>query len=164
MPALQSAVDAKDEGQVTTKKEVPKIQKMIERHFNAEDVGIAYDANHIWVCVDGVSLFRAKVMGGKFFATFDNVEMLVGHRETPETDREVVKLWPMHSYDEWAKWADFARNLERQRDELVEALRDVIDDNNVNPTDSDDIAAMVRFNQALSNAKTILAKIEGLPK
>jgi hypothetical protein len=38
---------------------------MIEKHWqNVYDVGIAYDrdSNRIWVCIDGVCLFRAKLV------------------------------------------------------------------------------------------------------
>lgn len=35
---------------------------MEEHHFmNKEDVGIAWDKTHVWFCINGASVFRAKV-------------------------------------------------------------------------------------------------------
>lgn len=35
------------------------------------DVGVAFDHNRVWVCVNGQSVFRAKVMpGGSLFVEF----------------------------------------------------------------------------------------------
>lgn len=42
-----------------------------EYHFqNIEDVGVAWDRDRVWVCINGVSLFRAKVIGGKLFVQY----------------------------------------------------------------------------------------------
>ena len=57
------------------KTEVSAVQPMTEKHFSAEDVGVAYDATHVWVCINGISIFRAKIYQGKFFAGFDNLEL-----------------------------------------------------------------------------------------
>ena len=35
---------------------------MIEHHFqNVDDVGVAWTYNRVWVCINGQSVFRAKV-------------------------------------------------------------------------------------------------------
>lgn len=42
-----------------------------EHHFqNVEDVGVAWNDNRVWVCFNGTSVFRAKVMAGKLFVEF----------------------------------------------------------------------------------------------
>ena len=42
-----------------------------EHHFqNPEDVGVAWDTNRVWVCLNGVALLRAKVIGDRLFVEF----------------------------------------------------------------------------------------------
>ena len=47
------------------------LAKYEEHHFqHFQDVGVAFNGNRIWVCVDGMSLLRAKVVDGKFYIEF----------------------------------------------------------------------------------------------
>jgi hypothetical protein len=50
--------------------------------------------------------------------------------------------------------------LEQQRDELLAALSEYITaaDNSMNPTDNDDVAAMLRFGEADKAARAAIAK------
>lgn len=43
-----------------------------EHHFqNIEDVGVAFDENRIWVCINGQATLRAKLMpNGKLFIEY----------------------------------------------------------------------------------------------
>ncbi|MGH9429630.1 MAG: hypothetical protein ACRD2L_25370 [Terriglobia bacterium] len=42
-----------------------------EHHFEPQgDVGVAWNNNRLWVCLDGAALFRAKVIDGKLFVSF----------------------------------------------------------------------------------------------
>ena len=42
-----------------------------EHHFqNPEDVGVAWNHDRVWVCLNGASLLRAKVVGGRLFVEF----------------------------------------------------------------------------------------------
>jgi len=51
--------------------EVKPIDSYKEHHFQqVEDVGVAWCYNRVWVCLNGVSLFRAKVMNEKLFVEF----------------------------------------------------------------------------------------------
>src|SRR5437899_817101 len=45
---------------------VSRIAEYQEHHFKAEDVGVAWNGNRIWVCLDGAALLRAKLFDGKF--------------------------------------------------------------------------------------------------
>ena len=45
--------------------------KYEEHHWQkVEDVGVAWNENRVWVCLNGGALFRAKVMGGKLWVEF----------------------------------------------------------------------------------------------
>ena len=46
-----------------------------EHHFPCADVGIAWNGNRVWVCLDGQALLRAKMMGDKLFVTFSPPEV-----------------------------------------------------------------------------------------
>lgn len=42
-----------------------------EHHFAAvEDVGIAFNHDRIWVCINGVATLRAKIMNGAIFIEY----------------------------------------------------------------------------------------------
>lgn len=42
-----------------------------EHHFQkVEDVGVAWDGRRVWVCLNGVTLFRAKIINGALFTEF----------------------------------------------------------------------------------------------
>jgi hypothetical protein len=58
-----------------------------EEHFqNVEDVGIAFDGSHVWICFDGASVFRAKVMQNKLFVSYcpDDYLQFKGENEKEE--------------------------------------------------------------------------------
>jgi len=42
-----------------------------EHHFqNIEDVGVAWNGNRVWVCINGQSLLRAKVVDNELYIEF----------------------------------------------------------------------------------------------
>lgn len=46
-----------------------------EHHFqNVEDIGVAFDGTRVWVCINGVSLLRAKWMQGKLQVEYNPPE------------------------------------------------------------------------------------------
>jgi hypothetical protein len=48
---------------------------------------------------------------------------MMSDRPTPETDNQIFEAWDDEGhYIAWVVDADFARRLERQRDELLEAI------------------------------------------
>lgn len=63
--------------------ETKALQEYQEYHFQG-DVGVAWTDNRLWVCIDGQSLFRAKIMKGKLFIT-TNIEAL---STTPQSTKE----------------------------------------------------------------------------
>ena len=51
--------------------ELTKVQVYQEYHHqDVKDIGVAFNENRVWVCLDGVSLFRAKAMGTKMFTEY----------------------------------------------------------------------------------------------
>jgi hypothetical protein len=55
-----------------TFQEVPENEIYNEFHLqNAEDIGVAWNGRRIWICINGVSLFRAKIMDGQFMIEFN---------------------------------------------------------------------------------------------
>ena len=52
------------------------IHEYEERHYseNVEDIGVAFDGTHIWVCLNGLSLLRAKVFQGKLLIEYTSQE------------------------------------------------------------------------------------------
>lgn len=65
-------------------KPVSPIAPYQEHHFNIgiEDVGVAFNNDRIWVCVNGVALLRARVIGDKFFVSYtpENLLQLLNNR------------------------------------------------------------------------------------
>jgi hypothetical protein len=46
-----------------------------EHHFTNDrftliDIGVAFNDNRVWVCVNGIALLRAKIFDGKFFVSY----------------------------------------------------------------------------------------------
>lgn len=41
-----------------------------EHHFKGEDIGVAWTNKRVWVCLDGQSIFRAKLFNGKLMIEF----------------------------------------------------------------------------------------------
>ncbi len=39
-------------------------------HRNVNDVGVAFNENRVWVCIDGVSLFRGKAFNTKLLTEY----------------------------------------------------------------------------------------------
>ena len=39
-------------------------------HQNIKDVGVAFNEDRVWVCLDGVALFRAKAMGTQMLTEY----------------------------------------------------------------------------------------------
>lgn len=51
--------------------ELSDVQVYQEHHHrDVADVGIAFDDNRIWVCLDGAALFRAKAQGVQMFTEY----------------------------------------------------------------------------------------------
>ena len=49
-------------------KPVGKFAEYTEIHFSVNgDLGVAHNNNRIWICYNGVSILRAKVIDNKFF-------------------------------------------------------------------------------------------------
>lgn len=49
----------------------PLYKEYEEHHFqNVEDIGIAWDGRRVWVCLNGQSLFRAKIINGALFTEY----------------------------------------------------------------------------------------------
>ncbi len=47
------------------------IHTYVEYHFTpGVDFGLAYNEDKVWVCMDGVSLFRAQAVGDKLFSQY----------------------------------------------------------------------------------------------
>ena len=47
------------------------LKKYEEHHFaTVEDVGIAFNHDRIWVCINGVATLRAKIMNGALFIEY----------------------------------------------------------------------------------------------
>jgi hypothetical protein len=43
-------------------------------HQNIADVGVAFNENRVWMCLNGVALFRAKAMGNQMFTEYYDPE------------------------------------------------------------------------------------------
>ena len=55
--------------EVKTKK---KLRKYIEHHKGpVADVGIAWNENRIWVCIDGAATLRAKIFDGELLVEYE---------------------------------------------------------------------------------------------
>lgn len=43
-----------------------------EHHFqNVEDVGVAFNHDRVWVCINGAATLRAKVMNGQLMVEYN---------------------------------------------------------------------------------------------
>jgi hypothetical protein len=59
----------REEGRKDT--ELTEVQVYQEHHHqNIKDVGVAFNEDRVWVCLDGVSLFRAKAVGTHMFTEY----------------------------------------------------------------------------------------------
>ena len=48
-----------------------KLARYEEYHFQkVDDVGVAFNHDRVWVCLNGAALFRAKVVDGKLFTEY----------------------------------------------------------------------------------------------
>lgn len=46
-------------------------REYVEQHWqNIEDIGVAFTDDRVWVCMNGRSLLRAKLWGGKLYIEF----------------------------------------------------------------------------------------------
>jgi hypothetical protein len=55
----------------TTSQPVAPTAEYQEHHFSgAHDVGVAWNSNRVWVCLDGIALLRAKMMGQRLFIEY----------------------------------------------------------------------------------------------
>ena len=62
-----------------TYKQISHIAPYQEHHFQrVQDVGVAWNNNRVWVCLNGVALLRAKVIDGKFFVSYSYVPEIHG--------------------------------------------------------------------------------------
>lgn len=71
-------------------------QKYEEHHFDAsklQDVGIAFNHNRVWVCLDGAATLRAIVIDGKLHVEFNvpQYDSSLRKREEKE-EREIAKF------------------------------------------------------------------------
>jgi hypothetical protein len=47
------------------------VHSYVEYHHDIDgDIGVAYNEDRVWVCIDGVSLFRAQAVGGKLLSEY----------------------------------------------------------------------------------------------
>jgi hypothetical protein len=59
----------REEGRKDT--ELTEVQVYQEHHHqNVCDIGVAFNEDRVWVCIDGVSLFRAKAVGTRMFTEY----------------------------------------------------------------------------------------------
>jgi hypothetical protein len=59
----------REEGRKDT--ELTEVQVYQEHHHqNVCDIGVAFNENRVWVCLDGVSLFRAMAAGKQMFTEY----------------------------------------------------------------------------------------------
>jgi hypothetical protein len=59
----------REEGKKDT--ELTEVQVYQEYHHqNVGDIGVAFNEDRVWVCLDGVALFRAKAMGRQMFTEY----------------------------------------------------------------------------------------------
>lgn len=71
---------------------VSPIAEYQEHHVPAEDVGVAWNSNRIWVCVDGVALLRAKIVNGQFIVNFDDTALkIIAKTRTEFTSEAAAK-------------------------------------------------------------------------
>lgn len=75
--------------------------KYEEHHFqDVEDVGVAFNYDRIWVCLNGVALLRAKWIDGKLFVEFNKPI-----KETDLTRRGAAREEAKMSVDNWYRVA-----------------------------------------------------------
>jgi hypothetical protein len=54
-----------------TDSELTEVQVYQEfHHQNVGDVGVAFNEDRVWMCLNGVALFRAKAVGHKMFTEY----------------------------------------------------------------------------------------------
>ncbi len=59
----------REEGRKDT--ELTEVQVYQEYHHqNVDDIGVAFNEDRVWVCLDGVSLFRAKAYQGRMLTEY----------------------------------------------------------------------------------------------
>ncbi len=90
-----------------------QVHAYVEYHFTpGGDFGLAYNENRVWVCMDGVSLFRAEAVGDKLFSEY--------HPTTKQYKWR--KRLKGTSHDQQV---EFARSLNDERKKLIAERNDL---------------------------------------
>jgi hypothetical protein len=106
----------KEEGTTDGRKTVEgQIHSYVEyHHTNLYDIGVAYNEDRVWVCLDGVSLFRAKAVGGKLLSEYHPRDKQyrwgAGLKGTSHKERIAVCKRDQEEFDQMKKELEELRN------------------------------------------------------
>ena len=72
---------------------VSPLVEYTEKHFPVNgDLGVAYNGNRIWVCYNGASILRAKVIDDKFFLELNIPEVSDANEEVGDLSQPAIRV------------------------------------------------------------------------
>ncbi len=97
-----------------------KVHAYVEYHYTPNiDFGLAYNEDSVWVCMDGVGLFRAKADGDKLFSAYHPVSREYTWQATLKgTAHEQQALFSQQEENRLKQLTEERDSLKRQLEEL----------------------------------------------